>query len=88
MEVVKLKRMSRCFWEHWHWELQQRKQCIATQRNLLVAKCGDSAMSTASSKNCILEIDPEQLLLPLNVQSVCDSYIGRGSFGVVKIRMY
>ena len=37
-EVIKYKRMSRAFWERWHWELQQRKESMIRERNLLHAR--------------------------------------------------
>ena len=73
-EVIKYKRMSRAFWERWHWELQQRKESMIRERKLLHARSGSGSSSSAHSSQ-ILEINPEHLYLPSNLQCEDDTYI-------------
>ena len=84
VEVWKYKRMSRSFWERWQWELQQRKEYLQAQKNYSRSFRSGSGITNTT----ILEIDPKHLLLPPSMQSVDECYIGRGSFGVVKVQLY
>ena len=75
--------MSRSYWERWQWELQRRKECVARERALSQAWTGNSSRSTSDGPR-IHEIDPDLLHDPDDVST----YIGRGSFGVVRMQVY
>lgn len=83
VEVWKYKRMSRSFWERWQWELQLRKEYLQVQK-----KSRSIASGSGITNTTILEIDPKHLLLPPSMHSVDECYIGRGSFGIVKVQLY
>ena len=80
VEVIKYKCMARSFWERWQWELQQCKKCLLDRSRQRDANIQPEITT--------LKIDPKQLCLPPNIQSEEESYIGRGSFGVVKVNFY
>lgn len=80
-KVTLYKNMSRSYWERWQWELQDRKECMARERALTQAQSGNSSTSDGPR---IHEIDPDLLHNPDDVST----YIGRGSFGVVRMQVY
>ena len=69
------KNMSRSYWERWRWELQKRKELLGHDRS----KCLDDG------KKALLHIDPDMLT---DVVNGTTTYVGRGSFGVVKLKLY
>ena len=73
-DVVRYKSMSRCYWERWQWELKQHKEELK-KKNLLVA--GGSEL---------LQVDISQLQNPSGMEN--DVYIGRGSFGVIRLQVF
>ena len=83
-QVVHYRRMARSYWERWQWELRQRKEAMLRER----------AMSTHSSnptKVCVtnlLEIDHTLLHDPVRDGSEKEVYLGQGSFGVVKLKLF
>lgn len=76
--------MSRTYWERWQWELQKRKEaiieCKTTRRLYHVKK---------PTSGCTLpQIDPS-MLVEVELPSKSDSsYVGRGSFGIVRVQKY
>lgn len=84
-KVTLYKNMSRSYWERWQWELQQRKECLVRERALLRRVSDGRSVSVLN----IHEIDPDLLHNPTNAagESV-ETFIGRGSFGVVRLQLY
>ena len=84
-KVVLHRNMSRWYWERWHWELQQRNDLMLQERGKL---CGHKT-DFGSDKVKVLEIDPAMLKDPVNADGQStDTYIGQGSFAVVKLQTY
>ena len=67
--------MSRSYWERWRWELQKRKELLGIQH----AECSHGSKST------LLNINPAMLN---DLYNGTNTYVGRGSFGVVKLKLY
>ena len=82
-KVVLYRNMSRSYWERWNWELQKRKESLA-----LNSKIKGPSQSSQQSSSGFHEIDPTMLKDPTFVKADEDLWIGRGSFGVVKIQLY
>ena len=83
-KVTLYHKMSRSFWERWRWELQQRKELIKRERVLL---SGVDCVKTREILK-IHEVDPQLLANPPLISDDSSTYIGRGSFGVVRVQVY
>ena len=79
-QIVTLKYMSRTFWERWRWEAEKRKEEFISSR-----KFGSRPLSDKLSHD-IHEIDPLLLTNPSGRQE--NHYLGRGSFGIVTLKIY
>ena len=80
-QIVTLKCMSRTFvWERWRWEVEKRKEEFISCR-----KFGSRPLSDKLSHD-IHEIDPLLLTNPSGRQE--NHYLGRGSFGIVTLKIY
>ena len=77
-------KMSRSLWERWRWELQQRKEAMKREKMLLSGAKGVKTRQTLT----IHEIDPQRLTNPSLTIDDHSTYIGRGSFGVVRVQIY
>ena len=75
-ELAKYKSMSRCYWERWQWELTQRKYEMRKR----ISSCGrEHCVSTK-----LHEVDLSMLQDP-GSEPV---FVGRGSFGVVRLQVF
>ena len=83
-KVTLYHKMSRSFWERWRWELQQRKEVMKREKVLL---SGVNGVKTRQALK-IHEIDPQVLANPPHLLDDQLTYIGRGSFSVVKVQVY
>ena len=72
--------MSRTFWERWRWEVEKRKQEFIHNRTF------SYKLSNDQFSHDIHEIDPQALTNPSGRHT--DQYLGRGSFGIVTLKMY
>ena len=72
------KNMARTYWERWRWESQKRKES-------LVPLSQHHQSSHRPSTTDIPQINPAMLT---NLTEGLDNYIGRGSFGIVKLQLY
>lgn len=81
-KVTLYRNMSRSYWERWQWELQ-RKEILARERAISRGCQGKDAHRAP----IIHEIDPELLHNPTDCDKT-QTYIGRGSFGVVRVQIY
>ena len=72
------KSIARCFWERWQWEVHNRRQLLSK------ASHQSSHMPSRPALIGVREIDSSELQ-PSDGDS---TYIGRGSFGVVKLVRY
>lgn len=79
-QIVRLKCMTRTFWERWRWEVEKRKEEYMLHRRTRV---GLVPKSSACGSN-IHQIDP---CLLLNSDEA-EHYLGRGSFGIVTYKVY
>lgn len=69
------KNMSRSYWERWRWELQKRKELLGIEHS----EC------LHGSKKTVLYVNPAMLN---DLKDGTNTYVGRGSFGVVKLKVY
>ena len=76
--VIHYRMMARSYWEGWHWELLQRKEALQRSR-------GSTRVSIEPS---VLEIDEALLLDPAIEHQEPEVYVGQGSFGVVKLKLF
>ena len=67
------------YWERWRWELQQRREAMIRER---------MATKEPSIKFVLPSIDPLMLEDPVIDGRVEESYVGRGSFGIVRLQVY
>ena len=81
--ITVLKRMTRTFWERWRWELEKRKEAMTMAR--LTARHFHLQRTTVIH---LLEIDSSMLVDPMFNGEQQECYLGRGSFGVVKLQLY
>lgn len=77
------KNMARTYWERWRWEAQKRKEAMI-QTHLTQCSTSTSKHPTATEKMVLQQIDPSMLT---NVYDA-DNFVGRGSFGRVKVQLY
>ena len=82
-KVVLYKKMSKCYWERWHWELQKRKEALEQ-----LQKKARNSISSQVNEMWLHEISPSLLTDPVRTTDSSKLYIGRGSFGIVKLQMY
>lgn len=81
-ESAKYKSMSRTYWERWRWEHQKRKESMEQS----LTKKNQSSLQ--SPYQGIQHINPELLRDPTIDGEQKEIFIGRGSFGVVKMQVY
>ena len=77
-KVIHYRMMARSYWERWHWELLQRKEALQRSR-------GGTRVSVEPR---LLEIDEALLLNPEIELQESEVYVGQGSFGVVKLKLF
>ena len=79
---VKYRSMSRTYWERWRWELQQRREAMINER-MATRGCGIQKVSFV-----LPNIDPCMLEDPVIEGKSKECYVGRGSFGIVRLQVY
>lgn len=84
-KTILYRNMSKSFWDRWRWALEQRRECMKRERQLLCRQ-------TESRKSVVLkvhDIEPSSLSDIVGKYG-CQKelYVGRGSFGVVRLQMY
>lgn len=77
-QVVKLKCMTRTFWERWRWEIEKRKEEFLVNRRVIVP---------TSDVHSLQKVDPCLLHNPGDDKRT-ECYLGRGSFGIVTLKKY
>ena len=84
-KLVLYRNMCRAYWERWRWELEQRKECMVREKRLLSRQNAPKMVEVLK----VHEIDPDLLQ---NLRGVdgkeIDIFVGRGSFGVVRLQTY
>ncbi len=78
--ITVLKGMSRTYWERWRWELEKRKEAMITNSRVSSHK--------HSLHPVVHEVDPSLLTDPVVNEKRQEHYLGRGSFGVVRLQLY
>ena len=76
---TKYRCMSRTYWERWRWELHQRREAMVRER---------MATKRCSVKLVLPSIDPSMLEDPAIDGKIQECYVGRGSFGIVRLQVY
>ena len=77
--VLTLKCMVRTFWERWRWEVEKRKEALFASTRI-----GSQMRPKNDSKIQEIQLDH---LVPIDETSQ-DRFVGRGSFGVVSVKMF
>ena len=72
--AIMYKQMARDYWDRWQWEMRQRKEEIGRRQAL-------------QSKS-LHQIDPSQLSDPIQDGKAMEIFIGRGSFSIVRLKIY
>ena len=80
--ISTLKCMTRTFWERWRWELEKRKEAMIMNTRIGIH------LQTHQKDTSIHEIDVAMLESPIINGKVEERFIGRGSFGAVKLQVY
>ena len=85
--AAKYQGMARTYFDRFCWEVQQRKAAIRQhkQEQLQFGQRGESCRKTKYMFN---EINPKQLHDPVIGDSRETLYLGRGSFGIVRLQIY
>ena len=83
-QIIHYRRMARSYWERWQWELKQRKEAMLRER-ATSTRCGNPANVCVPH---LLEIDHTLLHDPICDGSEKEVYLGQGSFGVVKLKLF
>ena len=79
--VTRLKCMTRTLWERWRWEVEKRKELMLGSTRI------GRALHAIGSPQTLSEIEPDALhLIPAGTSP--NYYLGRGSFGIVTLRMF
>lgn len=73
--------MSRTYWERWRWEVRMRREATVSERTT-------KASSTTTTKVLIPNIDPHMLKDPVVNGEAKECFVGRGSFGIVRLQIY
>ena len=77
------KNMARTYWERWRWESQKRKEAMI-QNHLVQCSTSTSKHPSTTEKVVLQHIDPSMLTNAYDN----DNFVGRGSFGRVKVQLY
>ena len=81
-EILKQKSIARCFWERWQWEVHKRREVISSHAHACTSRIHHASPY-------LREIDNSQLLESASGSNYeVGAYVGRGSFGVVKMSVY
>ena len=84
---VKLyRRMARSFWERWQWELRQRKEAMVREKSAFLSSLRGGSTSTPVFQ--LHEVDHTLLHDPEVEGSKVEMFLGRGSFGIVKLQTF
>ena len=81
--LTTLKCMARTFWERWRWETERRKEALLMSRPHV-----QRIVSKHSEAKALSEIDPALLIHPTLHGEQKECYLGRGSFGIVRLMVY
>ena len=80
------RRMARSFWERWQWELRQRKEAMIREKSaMMVSQHGKSSSPRVFQLH---EVDHSLLHDPVVKGSSVEIFLGRGSFGIVKLQTF
>lgn len=79
-KCIKYVNMSRTYWERWRWELGKRRELMVNER-LARSRRQDS-------KVILRQIDPSMLKDPIINGEREEYYVGRGSFGIVRLQVF
>lgn len=71
--------MSRTYWERWRWELRMRRDAMIHER---------TASKSTTTKLIVPTIDAHMLEDPVIDGENKECFLGRGSFGIVRLQMY
>lgn len=75
--------MSRSYWERWRWELEKRKEAVMQIKSMYCLQ----KKPQGSNASSLQEIEPS-MLIDISTRLSDASYVGRGSFSLVKVQTY
>ena len=85
LNVIAFKNRARTFWERWRWEVEKRREAI---RDLQLTQLKTKLPHKCSCNSFMQEVDPSMLNDPIISGKQEEHYVGRGSFGVVKVQVF
>ena len=85
-DVKKYKGMARTYFDRFCWEVQERRDIMKKDRLAALGK--HQGPSTSKSEQIFHEINPDNLQDPIVAGKQEAVYVGRGSFGIVKVQVY
>lgn len=81
--VVPFKNRAWTFWERWRWELEKRREAMTS----LLRNRTFGAFDHVVSQSMLQEIGPAMIKDPVVGEDAEEHYVGRGSFGIVKVQV-
>ena len=84
-DVKRYKEMARKYFKRFCWEVQERRDIT---KDRLAALGKHQGPSTSKSEQIFHEINPDNLQDPIVTGKQEAVYVGRGSFGIVKVQVY
>lgn len=82
--AITYRQISRTYWERWRWELHKRREALKE----LMVKNRFTPSASGSRDFLMHEIDPSMLRDPLIGGKQEESFVARGSFGIVRLQEY
>ena len=76
-DMILYKQMARDYWDRWQWEMHRRKEEMS--------KKASKSINTSKSLH---QIDPSQLSDPIQGGRPAEIFLGRGSFSIVRLKVY
>ena len=84
LNLIAFKNCARTYWERLKWELEKRREAVRDMR-LIQLKVQHPQKCSCHS---YMEINPSMLSDPIISGKKEEMYVGRGSFGVVKVQIF
>ena len=88
LNVIAFKNRATTFWERWRWELEKRREAMISLLRTRTPATSSRSAVVGQSKFHLQEIDPTMLQNPVICGEEKEHFVGRGSFGIVKVQVF